>query len=222
MFSTSSQTSSRAIIAYLCLHRSHVILKSPPELLWESRQTFQNCADLSSPLHWCFCCETKLNQGAQAVQSSWLQLLAVNHSRVKFIATSAPCLCKLGGLSRHQAGTVLLPLGSALPSSPLLTVCTGFCRAESCWNPSLSKESLGMAPLSQADHLWWQMCPKGRVSCTPRRKGRLKVAAPCPELLQGCQASWPRALCLRLPRDFPKQPQPARREQIRLSRPKSI
>lgn len=97
MLTTSSQISNRAIIAYLCLHHSHVMLKSPPELLWESRQTFQNCADLSSALHWCFCSETKMDQGARAFPSSWLQHFAINHSRMKFIATSAPCLWELGG-----------------------------------------------------------------------------------------------------------------------------
>lgn len=81
-----------------------------------------------------------------------------------------------------------------------------------------------MDPLSQADGSWWQKCTKEKMSWTSRRKGRVRVSVPCPEMLQDCQANWPHSLCLRLPKRFPKtiSSQPAQREQIRLSRSKSI
>lgn len=95
VLSTSSQTSSRAIIEYLCLHHSCVILKSPPELLRESRQTFPNCADLSSPhsapalLPW--------DKDEWWSSSLSVTLAAINHSKMKLIATSAPRLWELRG-----------------------------------------------------------------------------------------------------------------------------
>lgn len=132
MLSTSSQTSNRAIIAYLCLHHSHATLKSPPELLWESRQTFQNCANLSSTLPWWFCSETeKMNQGARAFQSSWLQRSAINHRQNEVHCHfSTVSLGAVGICSGTGQGTVLLLLGSALYSSHLLSICTDFCSPE--------------------------------------------------------------------------------------------